>query len=111
MLHTMYYVDEIRGVPEFQPHRELVKDKEVQLAKTLVESLAGDFQPQKYKDSYRENLEKLIEAKLKGRKITAAPSPKPAPVVDIMEALRKSLRERAAAGKKPRRRASRRRAA
>jgi DNA end-binding protein Ku len=41
MLHTMYYADEIRDVPEFQAHRDLVKDSELKLAKTLVESMAG----------------------------------------------------------------------
>jgi DNA end-binding protein Ku len=108
MLHTMYYADEIREVPEFQPHRNQVSDKELKMAKTLIESLVGDFKPQKYKDTYRENLRKLIEAKTKGKHISPAPEPKVAKVVDIMEALRKSLeqkksvhRERAAAKKAP----------
>ena len=94
MLHTMYYTDEIRSVPEFESHRNLVNDKELKLAKTLVESLVEDFHPGKFKDTYRENLEKLIAAKAKGKEIKAPPEPKVSKVVDIMEALRKSLDEK-----------------
>ncbi len=92
MLHTMYYADEIRGVEEFEPHRKLVNDKELKLAKTLIDSLVTDFKPQKYKDMYRENLLKLIDSKVKGKEVKAAPEPKTAKVVDIMDALRKSLK-------------------
>jgi DNA end-binding protein Ku len=95
MLHTMYYADEIREVPEFQAHKDLVKAPELKLAKALVESLAGDFKPKQYTDTYRENLEKLIAAKAKGKEVEAVAEPKPAKVLDIMEALRNSL-----AGKK-----------
>ena len=91
MLHTMYYADEIRGVAEFEPHRNLVTGKELKLARTLVESLVADFRPGKYKDTYRANLEKLMEAKVKGKKIKTMPEPKVEKVVDIMEALQKSL--------------------
>jgi DNA end-binding protein Ku len=101
MLHTMYYADEIRDVPEFQPHRNLVKEAELKLASTLVESLAGDFKPQQYTDTYRENLEKLIAAKAKGKQIEPVAEPKPAKVLDIMEALRKSLAEKKAPARKP----------
>ena len=100
MLHTMYYADEIRDVPETAPHSNLVKDKELQMAKALVETLAGDFRPEQYKDTYRENLEKLIAAKAKGKEIAPAAEPKAAKVVDIMEALRKSLESKSAEGKR-----------
>jgi DNA end-binding protein Ku len=91
MLHTMYYADEIREVPEFQAHRNLVKEPELKLAKTLIDSLAGEFKPKQYTDTYRDNLEKLIAAKAKGKTISPVVEPKPAKVVDIMEALRRSL--------------------
>jgi DNA end-binding protein Ku len=94
MLHTMYYADEIRDVPEFEPHRNLVNEKELKLAKTLIDSLVDDFHPEKFKDTYRQNLEKLIDAKVKGKEIKAQPQPKATKVVDIMEALRKSLEEK-----------------
>jgi DNA end-binding protein Ku len=91
MLHTMYYADEIRDVAEFAPHRNLVKAQELKLAKTLIQSLVDDFKPERFKDTYRENLEKLIKAKAKGKEIKVAPEPEPQKVVDIMEALKQSL--------------------
>ena len=99
MLHTMYYADEIRDVPEVAPNSKLVKDKELQMAKALIEALVADFKPERYKDTYRENLEKLIAAKAKGKQITPAAEPKAPKVVDIMEALRKSLESKSAEGK------------
>jgi DNA end-binding protein Ku len=93
MLHTMYYSDEIRDVKEFAPHRNLVNAKELQLAKSLVTSLVGKFNPKQYKDTYRENLQKLVAAKAKGKDIEPQPEPEVSKVIDIMEALRKSLSE------------------
>ncbi len=94
LLHTMYYADEIRKVDEFRTDTSLVKPKEMELAKMLIDSLAGDFEPEKYQDTYRENLMKMIEAKVEGRKVVETPAPHVAPVVDIMEALKKSLAEK-----------------
>ena len=92
LMHTMYYSHEIRKVEEFRTDISLVKDKEVELAQMLVESLAAAFEPEKYKDSYRENLQVMIDAKVKGQEVVAAVSaPEPAKVVDIMEALKQSL--------------------
>jgi DNA end-binding protein Ku len=93
LLHTMYFQDEIRQVEEFNTDTSQVKEKEVNLAKMLIESLAADFEPQKYQDTYRVNIQKLIEAKLEGQKIVATPTPHIAPVIDIMEALKRSLAE------------------
>ncbi len=94
LLHTMYYVDEIRKVDEFRTDTELVKPKELELAKTLIDSLAAPFEPEKYHDTYRDNLQKMIEAKVEGRKVVETPAPHVAPVIDIMEALKKSLAEK-----------------
>src|SRR5579872_3258065 len=93
MLHTMYYADEIRKVDEYRTDASQVKEKELALAKMLIESLAADFEPEKYHDTYRENLQKLIQAKLEGQKVVATPTQHIAPVIDIMEALKKSLAE------------------
>ncbi len=94
LLHTMYYADEIRKVDEFRTNTELVSEKEMNLAMMLVQSLADKFQPEKYKDTYRENLDQMIQTKLAGRKVVEISSPAVAPVVDIMEALKKSLEAR-----------------
>jgi DNA end-binding protein Ku len=92
--HTMYYQDEIRQVDEFRTDTSAVKEKELEMAKMLISSLEADFDPAKYRDTYRENLQKMIEAKIEGRKVVATPAPHVAPVIDIMEALRKSLAEK-----------------
>ena len=94
LLHTMYYVDEIRQSEEFRTNTSLIKERELELAKTLISTLAEDFHPEKYHDTYRENIRAMIEAKLEGRKFVEAPAPKVAPVIDIMEALKRSLSER-----------------
>ncbi len=92
--HTMFYQDEIRQVEEFRTDTTLVKDKELAMAKMLISSLETEFEPQKYHDDYRENLQKMIEAKIEGRKVVATPETHIAPVIDIMEALKKSLAEK-----------------
>jgi DNA end-binding protein Ku len=97
LMHTMYYSHEIRKVDEFRTDLSLVKDKELALASSLIEALAGDFEPEKYKDNYRENLLQMIEAKKQGAEVVATPEPQQAKVVDIMEALKASL----AMAKKP----------
>ena len=93
LLHTMYYTDEIRQVEEFRTDTSQVKEKELALAKMLIESLVAEFAPEKYTDTYRANLQQLIQAKLEGHKVVETPTPHIAPVIDIMEALKKSLAE------------------
>src|SRR5437764_8110461 len=72
--HTMYYPDEIRQVEEFRTDTTLVKDKELAMAKMLISSLEAEFEPQKYHDSYRDNLQKMIEAKNEGKKVVETQS-------------------------------------
>jgi len=92
--HTMYYQDEIRQVDEFRTDTSTVKEKELDMAKMLISSLEADFEPEKYHDSFRENLRKMIEDKIQGKKVVAAPEAHVAPVIDIMEALKRSLAEK-----------------
>jgi DNA end-binding protein Ku len=94
LLHTMYYADEVRRTDEFRTDTSKVSEREMNLAKMLVESLAAEFEPEKYHDSYRDNLRKMIEAKVEGHKVVETPEPHVAPVIDIMEALKKSLEAR-----------------
>jgi len=91
LLHTMYFTNEIRQVDEFRTDLDLVKDKELALAGTLIEALAAKFEPEKYKDTYRENLLGMIQTKIQGQKVVEAPEPHVAPVIDIMEALKRTL--------------------
>jgi DNA end-binding protein Ku len=92
--HTMFYQDEIRQVEEFRTDTTLVKEKELEMAKMLISALEADFEPQKYRDEYRENLRTMIEAKIAGRSVVETPAAHVAPVIDIMEALKKSLAEK-----------------
>ena len=96
-MHSMYYENEIRKVEEYgEPANVEVKPQEVKLAQQLVESLAADFEPKKYHNEYQEQLKTLIEAKVKGQEVTAPPERQLAPVIDLMDALKKSLAEREA---------------
>ncbi len=94
VLHTMYYPEEVREVPEFgRDDNVVVKPQEVALAEKLVEGLASDFDPSKYHDEYQERLKELIEAKREGQTVEAAAPKRRAPVIDLMQALQKSLGE------------------
>ena len=74
----------------------------LELAKQLVDSLTGSFDPEKYRDEYQDRLKGLVDAKLQGREVASAPDAPLAPVIDMMEALKKSLAAReASAPKKP----------
>jgi DNA end-binding protein Ku len=91
-LHTMYYRDEIANVAEYGKNEDAkLNPQEVKLAGQLVQSLAADFNPKEYRDEFQERLNALIEAKLKGQSVAAAPEAPRAPVIDIMQALKKSL--------------------
>jgi len=91
LLHTMYFTNEVRQVDEFRTDLDLVKEKEMALAQHLIEALAAKFEPEKYSDTYRDNLMKMIETKISGQKVVEAPEPHIAPVIDIMEALKRTL--------------------
>jgi len=108
-LHTMFYSNEIRAAESVSTDKVELKDQEKKLAQQLIESLAAPFDPQKYRDEYMENVKGMIAAKLKGQEVTQAAQPHMAPVIDLMEALKKSLAEKQApaassaapVGKKP----------
>ena len=97
-LHTMFYSNEIRKAEEHgHTIKTEVKEQERTLAQQLIESLAAPFQPEKYHDAYQDSLQQLIEAKASGRKIAAVRHTARAPVVDLMDALKKSLSGKTAA--------------
>ena len=108
-LHTMYYSNEIRAAEPVNIDKVELKDQEKKLANQLIESLAASFEPQKYHDEYQDNVRAMINAKLKGQEVTEVAQPRLAPVIDLMEALKKSIAEKQApaasgpvpVGKKP----------
>jgi DNA end-binding protein Ku len=101
-VHTMFFENEIRhveGYGEIDKNIQL-KPQEIKLAEQLVETLSEDFDPSKYHDTFQENLKALIESKQKGRTFVEEPKPgRGAPVIDMMEALKRSVRQSEAANK------------
>jgi DNA end-binding protein Ku len=94
-LHTMFYEDEVRDSSEYGHITDVeIKESEEKLARQLIESLAAHFDADKYHDEYRSRVEGLIEAKRNGQEAEAAQAPRLAPVIDLMEALQRSLAER-----------------
>jgi DNA end-binding protein Ku len=103
VLTVMRFADELVDPKTLSfPEGRLATGRELDLAVKLVEGLAAEWSPERYKDDYRENLMRLIRAKLKGKKATLVDDrPRPeARVVDLMERLQKSL---AASNKRSRR--------
>jgi DNA end-binding protein Ku len=92
-LHTLYYPNEIHDVAGYGKNNATnLKKPEISLAEQFAKGLVAPFRPKKYHDEYQERIKQLIESKNKG---TAAPKPEKtprlAPVVDLMTALRKSI--------------------
>lgn len=103
ILHTMYYADEVRDFGAIEVDASEVRDKELKLAEMLIDELTEDhFDPLRYKDEYRARLIDRIEAKSKGETIVSERRDESAPaeVVDIMEALRRSLEGQRAGAKR-----------
>jgi DNA end-binding protein Ku len=91
-LHTMYYQNEIATVEGYGQLPDIkLRPEEVKLADQLVENLSAPFKPEEYKDEFQERLNELIQAKLKGKSVAPAPKKGKAPVIDMMEALKKSV--------------------
>lgn len=94
VLTMMRYAEELVDATEYTfPRIADVRKPELQMARTLVESLADRWDPSQYTDEYRANLMKIIKAKMKGKEphLTIEAEPRSAEVVDLMERLRQSL--------------------
>jgi DNA end-binding protein Ku len=96
MMETMIFADEVvppGEIEELPEENELkVSDRELKMARQLIDSLSSDFEPDRYHDEYREKVLELIERKAQGEEIAVQPeAPKPARVPDLMAALEASL--------------------
>jgi DNA end-binding protein Ku len=96
MMETMIFADEVvppDEIEELPEEQELkVTDRELKMARQLIDSLTSDFEPDKYHDEYREKVLDLIERKAQGEEIAVQPeAPQPARVPDLMAALEASL--------------------
>ncbi len=92
VLETMYWPDEIRAA-EFDTVRAAakVRPQEVEMAKSLIDSLSQPWNPDSYHDEYRDALVQIVEKKIAGEEIEIVPETAPARVVDLMEALKASV--------------------
>ena len=95
VMHTLYYAGELHKANKAGAPKSTFSAKELELAKSLVGHMLAPFKPAAFHDTYRENLERLIEQKKKGQKTTAVKRPRQAPVIDLMEALKRSLKSAA----------------
>ena len=100
LLHTLFYPDELHQANKAEAPPAKYTAKELNLAKSLVSALTARFKPDEFHDTYRENVERLIRQKAKGEKVTITKQPRKAPVIDLMEALQRSLQS-TAPGKTP----------
>jgi DNA end-binding protein Ku len=94
VLSTLRFADELVDAGSLSfPSAKNLKKSELMLAKTLVDNLAAEWDPDKYKDDYQENLMRVIKAKMKGKeaKLVADERPRDSNVIDLMERLRESL--------------------
>ena len=104
VLETLLYADEVRDpVQEIDvlPVEATFEEREVAMAKLLIDSMTTEWHPASYRDTYRERVEELIEQKRQGTVVVSEPSAEPAPVVDLLAALQASVsaaRGRAGAG-------------
>ncbi len=92
VMNTLFYADEIRPVGEIPelPVQTKIHPNEKKMAMELIQGLAAEFAPQEFQDEYRDALKKVIEAKIEGEEV-AAPAKPERKVVDLMDALRRSL--------------------
>jgi DNA end-binding protein Ku len=95
-LETMFLAEDVNSQAEIEEAvvGSKLKDAELGLARQVIDSLAGEFEPEELTSQYRQNLRQMLEAKLDGQEI-ARPEPveEETPVVDLMEALRRSVEE------------------
>jgi DNA end-binding protein Ku len=107
VLHTMHYVDEVDSLDDGLPSavgKSKSGAKEVQIAMQLIEAMTRKLDLSEFKDDYREELEKMIEQKKHGKKIEVAddeerPAPKNGETVNLMDALRQSLKTTSSNGR------------
>ena len=92
LIETMFYADEIKELPKEYSH-PAVNEAELAMAKTLINSMNQEFQPELYQDEYQERLKALIEQKIAGKEIVSAKQEEQGNVIDLMEALKASIEQ------------------
>ncbi len=98
VLHTLYFASEVREVAEYGKTEQMTLQKpEIELAEQFIKQLTAGFAPEQYKDEYQDRVLAMVETKRAGQVVAGQPQKaKLAPVIDLMEALKKSIAERGA---------------
>ena len=93
VLETLFLAEDVRSQAEIEEAVEAVdvKEPELELARQLIDSLVGEWEPSELHSEYRASLREMLEAKLNGQEIAKPEPVTEAPVVDLMEALKKSV--------------------
>jgi DNA end-binding protein Ku len=94
-LETLFFAEDVRSKQDIEDAvaESDVKDAELELARQVIESISGEFEPEEFRNEYRDDLRRMLEAKLAGQEISK-PEPAPeTPVIDLMEALKASVAE------------------
>jgi DNA end-binding protein Ku len=94
-METLFFADDVRSKAEIEEAVEAtdVRDAELQLAGQVIDSLVGEWNPEDFENEYRRDLKTMLDAKLAGEKITRPEPVAETPVIDLMEALRRSVAE------------------
>ena len=97
VMQTLHYADEVRAIDEVPLGDAQLKDAELKLAVQLVDQISSDeFRPEQYEDEVRKRYHEAIQRKVEGQEVTAAPPEQPrAQIIDLMEALKASLANKA----------------
>lgn len=90
-LEQLHFADEVRSAKEVRPKLVKVEKRELEMARQLVANFSRDWKPEQYKDTYRDALCEVIEAKRKGEEIHIGAQPQEEEPTDLMAALRASL--------------------
>ncbi|MBI2820746.1 MAG: Ku protein [Acidobacteria bacterium] len=103
LLYILYHRDEVKDRKEFAfDYKGSVREKEVTLAQQIIDNLSEPFHPEMLKDNYREKLLDILQQKAQGQAVTPAPAKRPpAKVINLMDALKKSVLETSKIRKKP----------
>jgi DNA end-binding protein Ku len=102
-LETLFYAEDVRASNEIKGSVEAteVKPVELDLARQVIASLAGEFEPEEFENEYRRELRAMLDAKVAGEAITAPEPAAEAPIADLLEALKQSVAAAKKTGDEP----------